>query len=120
MEVGSEAIVFVTQIPNRKDKATGVWAPAFNIAPAAEFGTIVTIIPANASFFATESLVRQMKEKLREYNFNRGDSIVCSGDPSVIAVAGSILADNPARKYRILKWEKSVSRYISVEINLNI
>jgi hypothetical protein len=110
-------IVFVTQVPNRKDKMTGAWVPAFNIGPAAEHGQIVTMLPANAAFFQSADLIKTLKDKLSAYNFNRGDSVVCSGDPAIIAVAGSILADI-GRKYRLLKWERQVGRYVAVEIHL--
>lgn len=115
--VSDQRIVFITQIPNRRDKATGAWAPSFSVGPAAEWGTIKTIMPSNASFFDASNLLRQLKSALKEYDFHRGDSIVCSGDPVIIAVAGSVLADL-GRKYRLLKWERSVSRYVAVEVHL--
>src|SRR5690349_9820499 len=112
-----DSVVFVTQVPNRKDKTTGAWVPAFNIGPAAEFGRIETMLPPNAAFFNSDELVRTLRNKLSAYSYIRGDSIVCAGDPAIIAAAGSVLADI-TRKYKLLKWERNVSRYVPVEISL--
>lgn len=113
----SGAIVFVTQIPNRRDHATGAMLPAFNIAPAVEHGTIEQVMPPSASFFNTVEMVKHMRLKLGEYNYERGDSVVCSGDPIVIAAAGAILAERN-RNLRLLKWDRNVGRYVPVEVHL--
>lgn len=114
----SKPTVFVTQIPNRRDKETGVLVPVINIAPAAEHGEVRVIMPAKANFYASADLVRQLREGLRDYNFERGDTIVPLGDPSIVMTAGAVLAEMRTR-FRVLKWDRLVSRYLPVEIGLN-
>lgn len=111
------ARVFVTQMPTRKDPITGAYAPTVNIGPAAEFGEIYVIMPANAAFYATADLVRQLRLTLDDYDFDRGDSIIGLGDPAIIATAAAILGKTrPA--FRLLKWDRKVKKYISVEVKL--
>ncbi len=37
--------VFVVQEPCRRDRATGEWAPKFDLSPAERFGQMVVILP---------------------------------------------------------------------------
>lgn len=110
--------VWVTQIPNRRDKATQALVPAVNISPASEHGQIRVLMPPNASFFATGDLINQIRSGLRDYSFERGDSIICLGDPAIIAVVGSIMAQQTAR-YTVLRWDKNIGRYVRIEIALH-
>jgi len=109
--------VFITQVPNRRDRETGSFVPAVNIAPAAEHGELVVLMPPRAAFFATADLVAQMKEKLQDYDYDGGDSIVALGDPAVIAVAFAILGKIHGR-FQVLKWDKNVGRYIPSQVSV--
>lgn len=109
--------VFVTQIPNRRDRVTQAMVPVFNVDPASEHGEIEIIMPAGSSIFNTEEMVKHMRNKLSQYNYVRGDSVICAGDPVIIATAGAILSDM-TRDYRLLRWEKLVKRYVPVEVHL--
>ncbi|HET8689508.1 MAG TPA: hypothetical protein VFM18_23095 [Methanosarcina sp.] len=103
--------VFITQVPHTKDKLSGQQIPTVNINPAYEHGEIVVMMPPRAAFYATNELVRQMKEHLKNYNFERGDSIVALGDPAIIGVAFAILGQTFG-KFTVLKWDKNLGRYI--------
>ena len=109
--------VYVTQIPHRKDKDTDAFVPTININPATEFGEVVVMMPPRASFFATADLVAQMREHLKDYDYDAGDCIVALGDPSVIAVAFAILG-KMFGKFTVLKWDKNVGRYIASHITV--
>jgi len=117
MDTATKPIVFITQVPNRRDRETGQMVPAVNIAPAAEFGEPRIMMAAQPSFFATADLVRALRAGLREYNFERGDSIVALGDPAVIAATGAIVAERNKR-FAILRWDNGVKRYIKVIISI--
>lgn len=108
---------YVTQIPHRKDKDTGAFVPTVNIHPAEEHGEIVVMMPPRASFFDTATLIRQMREHLKNYNYEDGDSIVALGDPSVIATACALLGAMYGR-FIILKWDRNTGRYIRSHINV--
>jgi hypothetical protein len=109
--------VYITQVPNRRDPATNTFVPTVNIAPAAEHGEPVILMPPRASFYATGDLVKQLREKLEHYDYEAGDSIVAMGDPSVIAVACAILGKLHGR-FQVLKWDKNVGRYIPSHVSV--
>lgn len=112
------AKVYITQIPNRRDDGTGQMKPMFDVLPAAEFGDIQpAMMPASFSLFQTADMVRQLKNGLFDYDFARGDAVVITGDPAIIFACGAILAQQHT-KMRLLKWERSVRRYVPVEVAL--
>ena len=111
------AKVFVTQVPHRRDPETRAFVPAVNISPAAEHGEIVVMMPPRAAFHATGDLVKQMKDQLQHYNYERGDSIVAMGDPAVIAVACAILGKDHG-KFIVLKWDRQLGRYIPSHVTV--
>lgn len=113
----SGPVVFVTQVPTKRDRESGQLTPTVNIGPAGEHGTIEVMMPAQAAFYNTVDLVRDLRTKLKPYNFERGDSLLALGDPAILAVAGSVLAQWTS-KYRILKWDRQIGRYNAVEIRL--
>ena len=109
--------VYITQVPNRRDPETNTFVPTVNIAPAAEHGEPIILMPPRSSFFATSDLVKQLREKLEHYDYEAGDSIVAMGDPAVIAVACAILGKLHGR-FRVLKWDKNLRRYIPSHVSV--
>ncbi len=110
--------VFVTQIPNRRDKETGALVPSVNIGPAQEHGDVVVMMPAQASFFATNDLMNQIANHLDSYDFDEGDALVALGDPAVIGAACAYLGKKRA-KFTMLRWDKQLGRYLRVVLNLS-
>lgn len=109
--------VYITQIPHRRDPETRAFVPSVNIAPAAEHGELVVMMPPMASFFATGDLVKQMREHLQNYDHDAGDCVVAMGDPAVIAVVFAILG-REFGKFKVLKWDRNVSRYLPTHIQV--
>lgn len=111
------AKVFVTQVPNRRDKNTGTMVPAVNIGPAQEHGSIEILLPPQAAFFATADLVRQIDEKLKDYDYDAGDCVVALGDPSIIGAVCAWLGKYKG-KFTMLKWDRNISRYVPARITV--
>lgn len=109
--------VYITQIPHRRDAATGAFVPSINISPAQEHGELVVMMPPRASFHATTDLVKQLRVHLLEYDFDAGDSLVALGDPSIIAVAAGLLGQMHG-KFSLLKWDRMLGRYVKTKIAL--
>lgn len=109
--------VFITQVPHKRDPDTNARIPAVNIAPAAEHGELVVMMPPSAPFHATTELVRQLTEHLKNYNYEAGDSLIAMGDPAVIAVACALLGRMHGR-FKILKWDRIVSRYLPAHVSV--
>lgn len=111
------AKVYITQVPHKRDAETRAFVPAINIAPAAEHGEVIVMMPPRASFHATADLVRQIKEHLKNYDYSAGDCLVAMGDPAIIAVACSILGKMHGQ-FVVLKWDRNVGRYLPAHINV--
>jgi len=109
------AKVYITQVPNRKDPVSKALVPSVNIAPAAEHGELIVMMPPQAPFHATGDLVKQLTEHLKEYDYEAGDSLVALGDPAIIAVACAILGKMKG-KFTVLKWDRNVMRYLPCRI----
>lgn len=109
--------VYITQVPHRRDAATNAFVPSVNISPAAEHGEVVVMMPPRAAFHATADLVRQLREHLKDYDYEAGDSLVAMGDPAIIAVACAILGKMHGR-FTVLKWDKNVGRYIPAHVSV--
>ena len=112
-----KAKIYVTQVPHRKDRDTGAFVPVVNIAPAAEHGEVITMMPPSAPFFATTDLIVQLRKHLKNYNYENGDALIALGDPAVIAAAAAILAKDFGQ-FIILKWDRQVSRYLPAHIKV--
>lgn len=109
--------VYVTQIPNRKDKATGAIIPAVDISAAVEHGEVVIMLPPKANFFATADLIKQLREFLNEYDYENGDSLLFIGDPAIIVAAAMLLGKMYGHAI-ILKWDRHVMRYVPSHIKI--
>ena len=111
------AKVYITQVPHKHDRETDTFVPAVNISPATEHGELVIMMPPRTSFYATADLVKMLSEKLKDYSYENGDSIVSMGDPSVIAVAFALLGRIHGR-FVVLKWDKNVGRYLPAHVSV--
>ena len=110
--------VFITQVPNRRDKETGALVPAVNIGPAQDHGGVVVMMPPQTSFYATSDLMQQIANHLDTYDFDEGDSVVALGDPTVIGAACAYLGKKRS-KFTVLKWDRQLGKYLRSVINLN-
>ena len=110
--------VYITQVPHKRDEETRAFVPAFNIAPAEEHGELVVMMPHRAPFHATAELVAQLRLHLKNYDFGAGDSLIAMGDPAIIAAAAALLGSMGGR-FRLLKWDRNVGRYLPSIININ-
>lgn len=111
------SIVYVTQIPHKKDAATGAFVPTININTAAEHGQIVTMFPPRAAYVDTAILLDQAAQKLENYDFERGDSLLLMGDSAIMAVCIAVLAKR-VREIAVLRFDKVLHRYVRVKFNL--
>lgn len=113
--MNNTAKVYITQVPHRRDRETNAFVPSVNISPASEHGELVVMMPPRAAFHATGDLVRQLREHLKDYDYEAGDSLVALGDPAIIAVACAILGKMHGR-FTVLKWDKNVGRYLPAHV----
>ena len=106
-------IVYVIQeIAGTKDGK-----PKINILGAAEYGTFKFLLPElSQMIFSPGPLIFKLRKGLKDYNPQ--DFLLLTGDPAIIGVACSIVADITSGKFNLLKWDKQERKYYPIHINL--
>lgn len=107
-------IVYVSQLPMRRDVDTGSFAPAYNLHPATVFGELVICMQSQAPWLTTDDLIPQLAALLAPYSLDAGDCLLTLGDPVVAATACALLAR--AGPFRVLRWDKYSHNYSPVII----
>lgn len=106
--------VFIPQIVRRFDGTAGELVPAFDLSPAAKFGSLTLILDQDDDTKYLSNLTGKISKELEE--FKHGDYLLAVGDPSLIAVCAGIIL----RKFhsmKMLKWDRQLKTYIEMEIN---
>ena len=92
--------------------------PKINIMGAAEFGTFKFLLPELSQIiFSPGPLIFKLRKGLQ--NYTDRDFLLLTGDPAIIGVACSIVAEITNGKYQLLKWDKQERKYYSIKINLH-
>ena len=106
-------IVYVIQeIAGTKDGR-----PKINILGAAEYGTFKFLLPElSQMIFSPGPLIFKLRKSLKDYTTE--DFLLLTGDPAIIGVACSIVADITSGKFNLLKWDKQERKYYPIHINL--
>ena len=91
--------------------------PKINIMGAANYGQFKFLLPEfSQMIFSPGPLIYKLRQGLKEYK--KKDYLLLTGDPAIIRVACSIVADITGGKYNLLKWDKQERKYYPIEINL--
>jgi len=108
-----EKIVYVIQeIPGTREGR-----PKINILGASEYGTFKFLLPELSQIiFSPGPLIFKLRKSLKD--FTTKDYLLLTGDPAIIGVACSIVADMTNGRYNLLKWDKQERKYYPIEINL--
>ena len=106
-------IVYVIQeIAGTKDGK-----PKINILGAAEYGTFKFLLPElSQMIFSPGPLIFKLRKGLKAYTTE--DYLLLTGDPAIIGVACSIVANITNGKFNLLKWDKQERKYYPIQINL--
>lgn len=105
-------VYLIQEIPG-----TSKGEPKYNILGAQKYGDIVTILPEFSQMILSPGpLIIKLRTLLRNYTSN--DYLLLSGDPAIIGVVCSIVADTTNGKYKLLKWDKQERKYYPIDINL--
>jgi len=91
--------------------------PKINILGAAEYGTFKFLLPElSQMIFSPGPLIFKLRKGLKDYNPQ--DFLLLTGDPAIIGVACSIVADITNGKFNLLKWDKQERKYYPIHIYL--
>jgi hypothetical protein len=92
--------------------------PKINIIGASEFGTFKFLLPELSQIiFSPGPLIFKLRKGLQ--NYRPSDFLLLTGDPAIIGVACSIVAEITNGKYQLLKWDKQERKYYPININLH-
>ena len=91
--------------------------PKINIMGASNYGQFKFLLPEfSQMIFSPGPLIFKLRKGLK--NFKVGDYLLLTGDPAIIGVACSIVADKTGGKFNLLKWDRQEKTYYPIEINL--
>ena len=107
------SIVYVIQeLPGTK-----IGSPKFNIMGAQKYGKLKVLLPEHSQIILSPGpLVFKLRKLLDKCTEN--DYLLLTGDPAIIGVACSIVADKTRGKFNLLKWDRQEKMYYPIEINL--
>ena len=107
------SIVYVIQeLPGTK-----IGSPKFNIMGAQKYGKLKVLLPEHSQIILSPGpLVFKLRKLLDKYTEN--DYLLLTGDPAIIGVACSIVADKTQGRFNLLKWDRQEKMYYPIEINL--
>ena len=105
-------VYLIQEIPG-----TTIGQPKYNVLGAQKFGKIVTMLPEKSQIILSPGpLVHKLRTLLK--NYTEEDYLLLSGDPAIIGVVCSIVADITNGKYKVLKWDRQEKTYYPIEINI--
>ena len=91
--------------------------PKYNIVGAQKYGEIITMLPEFSQLILSPGpVIIKLRTLLK--NYTSQDFLLLSGDPAIIGVVCSIVADTTNGKYKLLKWDRQEKTYYPIEINI--
>ena len=97
---------------------TRAGSPKINIMSASKHGEFKFLLPEFSQIiFSPGPLIFKLRNLLKDYTPH--DYLLLTGDPAIIGVACSIVADITNGKFNLLKWDKQDRIYYPIKINLH-
>ena len=109
----NEPLVYVIQeLPGTK-----IGSPKFNIMGAQKYGKLVQLLPEHSQIILSPGpLIFKLRKLLDKYTPK--DYLLLTGDPAIIGVACSIVADKTQGRFNLLKWDRQEKMYYPIEIHI--
>lgn len=107
--------VFVVQNRYNRD-ASGKLVPFYDLSNATEFGELVEVLDGRLSPLANGPAMSELRMVLR--NFSDDDHLLTIGAPAFLMAAAMVAAHFNNGRVKVLHWDKSQGKYISVSFNL--
>tara|TARA_R110000787_G_scaffold222484_1_gene331064 strand:- start:325 stop:714 length:390 start_codon:yes stop_codon:yes gene_type:complete len=113
IKVSKPTVYVIQELPG-----TRAGAPKINIMSASKFGNFKFLLPEfSQMIFSPGPLVFKLKSLLK--NYTPKDFLLLTGDPAIIGVSCSIVAEMTNGRYKLLKWDKQDRIYYPLEIDLH-
>tara|TARA_R100001594_G_scaffold16149_1_gene33514 strand:+ start:1629 stop:2030 length:402 start_codon:yes stop_codon:yes gene_type:complete len=109
---GDKKVYLIQEIPG-----TTQGQPKYNILGAQKYGEIVTLLPEFSQIILSPGpLIQKLRSLLR--NVTSEDYLLLSGDPAIIGITCSVVADLTSGKFKVLKWDRQEKTYYPIEVNI--
>ena len=108
-----KSVVYILQeLPGTK-----MGAPKYNIVGASKFGELKTLLPENSQIIMSPGpLIFKLRKLLKDFSPN--DYLLLTGDPAIIGISCSIVAEITGGKFSFLKWDRQEKTYYPIKVNL--
>ena len=121
------ALTILNTIPTRSNEpfvyviqelpGTKIGSPKFNIMGAQKYGKLKVLLPEHSQIILSPGpLIFKLRNLLDKYT--EKDYLLLTGDPAIIGVACSIVAEKTNGKFNLLKWDRQEKMYYPIEINI--
>jgi len=107
---------YILQEPMKKDFTTGMMVPVMDLRKVIDYGDPVIVLQSGRISLTPGPTIDRIYDVMRD--FCDDDFIVPIGDPSGITILASVASHINNGKYRLLKWDKTRSEYICVNIDI--
>lgn len=115
MDMTREPKVFVVQNQHRWDRDAQKFVPKYDLREAEIFGDLEYLLSPTAAPFNAEPIVRELREKLKDYR--QGDYLLLVGNPALILAVGAIAASYNKGRVSVLQWSGKEGRYIAIHMD---
>jgi len=106
------SVYVIQELPGTK-----MGSPKFNIMGAQKYGKLKVLLPEHSQIILSPGpLVFKLRKLLDKYTPE--DYLLLTGDPAIIGVACSIVAEKTNGKFNLLKWDRQEKMYYPIEINI--
>lgn len=112
----SKGRVFIVQEPLTRNRTTGELERMFDFSDASLYGRLELLLQYGRVALSPAPMITTLRKKLRD--FNDDDYIVPVGDPTAIAAAATIAANNNRGQIKFLKWDSRSRTYTAIEMSL--
>ena len=110
------SIVYIVQDQQRMSRHTGRLERKFDFSSAERFGRLVSLLSPTAKPFQPQSVIPDLREKLR--GFSDEDFLLLVGSPVLIGFAVAVAADVNEGRVRLLQWSGERGEYTPISANL--
>ena len=91
--------------------------PKINIMGAAQYGVFKFLLPEMSQMIISPGpLIFKLRKGLQKYRAK--DFLLLTGDPAIIGVTCSVVADLTNGKYKLLKWDRQEKTYYPIEVDI--
>lgn len=110
--------VYIVQNQMRRSTTSGKLEPAFDLAPAREYGNLSFLLDSGPTPMIADAMIEELDAKLENYDRDT-DYLLAVGNPVAISAAAAIVAFNCDGRVRMLVWDRIVRKYNVVNIDIH-